>query len=90
MERCYPALEHQVLSSVVGETVKKILQCQEDLIATKKSSAESQSRLAKVQSLLHAETSAVHSTAVSKMKTFVSVLQKSCDSVLTPAIDLLE
>ena len=37
-----------------------------------------------------AEISAVDLTAANEMKTFVSVLQKSCDSVLTPAIGLLE
>ena len=37
-----------------------------------------------------AEISAMDLTAVNEMKTFVSVLQKSCDSALTPAIGLLE
>ena len=87
VERCYPALEH--LSSAVDENEKRILQCQEDLIAAQKSLAESQSRLVKLQCQLlekrDAEISAVQSTAVSEMKTFASVLQKSCDTALAPA-----
>ena len=86
VERCYPALEN--LSAEVEEYERKVLRCQEEMITVQRSLAESQDRLVKLQCQLldrrDAEISAVKSTAETEMKSFATVLQKSCDVALAP------
>ena len=86
VERCYPALEN--LSSEVEEHERRVLRCQEDLIAAQKSLVEAQDRLVQLQCQLlerrDTEISAVQSTAQKEIKSFADVLQKNCDVALAP------
>ena len=70
------------------EHERRVLQCQEDLIAAQKSLVEAQDRLVQLQCQLlerrDNEISAVQSTAQKEIKSFADVLQKNCDVALAP------
>ena len=86
MERCYPLLDR--LSNEVEESERKLLDSQEELIVSQRALVEAQGQLVKLQCELlgkrDKEITAVQSAAEEEIKTFSSVLKKSCDSALAP------
>ena len=86
VERCYPLLDR--LSNEVEDSERKLLDIQEELIVSQRSLVEAQGHLVKLQCELlekrDKEITAVQSTAEEEIKTFSSVLKKSCDTALAP------